>query len=74
MWGSTSSAVMEARVILACFSSDSKAARDAEEFVSTLKVDLFADEVFVFTPNGDVKSLPPCRGCSPIRCSTPECR
>ena len=31
---------------------------DAEEFVSTLKVDLFADEVFVFTPNGDVKSLP----------------
>ena len=31
---------------------------DAEEFVRTLKVDLFADEVFVFTPNGDVKSLP----------------
>ena len=31
---------------------------DAEEFVRTLKVDMFADEVFVFTPNGDVKSLP----------------
>ena len=37
---------------------------DAEEFVSTLKVDLFADEVFVFTPNGDVKSLP--SGATPI--------
>ena len=37
---------------------------DAEEFVSTMKVDLFADEVFVFTPNGDVKSLP--AGATPI--------
>ncbi len=31
---------------------------DAEEFIHTLKVDMFADEVFVFTPEGDVKSLP----------------
>jgi len=31
---------------------------DPDEFVSTLKVDMFADEVFVFTPQGDVKSLP----------------
>ena len=31
---------------------------DPDEFVRTLKVDMFADEVFVFTPNGDVKSLP----------------
>jgi len=37
---------------------------DPDEFVSTLKVDLFADEVFVFTPNGDVKSLP--AGATPI--------
>ena len=37
---------------------------DAEEFVRTLKVDMFADEVFVFTPNGDVKSLP--AGAAPI--------
>ncbi len=37
---------------------------DAEEFVSTLKVDMFADEVFVFTPNGDVKGLP--AGATPI--------
>ena len=31
---------------------------DPDEFMSTLKVDMFADEVFVFTPQGDVKSLP----------------
>ena len=37
---------------------------DAEEFVRTLKVDMFADEVFVFTPQGDVKSLP--AGATPI--------
>ena len=37
---------------------------DAEEFVRTLKVDMFADEVFVFTPTGDVKSLP--AGATPI--------
>ena len=37
---------------------------DAEEFVSTMKVDLFADEVFVFTPNGDVVNLP--AGATPI--------
>ena len=37
---------------------------DPDEFVRTLRVDLFADEVFVFTPNGDVKSLP--AGATPI--------
>ena len=37
---------------------------DAEEFVATMKVDLFADEVFVFTPNGDVVNLP--QGATPI--------
>ena len=31
---------------------------DPDEFVRTLRVDMFSDEVFVFTPNGDVKSLP----------------
>lgn len=31
---------------------------NAEELVSTIKGDLSADEVFVFTPKGDVKSLP----------------
>jgi guanosine-3',5'-bis(diphosphate) 3'-pyrophosphohydrolase len=30
---------------------------DPREFMDTLKVDLFEDEVFVFTPKGEVKSL-----------------
>jgi GTP pyrophosphokinase len=30
---------------------------DSSDFVETLKVDLFEDEVFVFTPKGEVKSL-----------------
>lgn len=33
-------------------------AENAEELVSTIKGDLSADEVYVFTPRGDVKSLP----------------
>lgn len=37
---------------------------DAEEFVHSMKVDLFADEVFVFTPRGDVIGLP--AGSTPI--------
>ena len=31
---------------------------DAEDFIHSLKVDMFADEVFVFTPKGDVIDLP----------------
>ena len=31
---------------------------DAEDFIHSLKVDMFADEVFVFTPRGDVINLP----------------
>ena len=37
---------------------------DAEEYVHSLKVDMFDDEVFVFTPRGKVISLP--RGSTPI--------
>jgi GTP diphosphokinase / guanosine-3',5'-bis(diphosphate) 3'-diphosphatase len=31
--------------------------QDPREFMETLKIDLFEDEVFVFTPRGEVKSL-----------------
>lgn len=30
---------------------------DAREYIETIKVDLYQDEVFVFTPNGDIKAL-----------------
>ena len=37
---------------------------DADEFLSNIKIDMFADEVFVFTPKGDVINLP--AGATPI--------
>ncbi|MGM9551649.1 MAG: RelA/SpoT family protein [Clostridia bacterium] len=39
-------------------------AADSEDFLKSFKIDLFADEVFVFTPRGDVISLP--HGATPI--------
>jgi len=38
--------------------------KDPTEFIETVKSDLFEEEVFVFTPNGDVKALP--KGSTPI--------
>lgn len=38
--------------------------RDSEEFIKSLKVDLFSDEVFVFTPKGEIVDLP--KGATPI--------
>ncbi len=37
---------------------------DAEEFVEGIKLDIFQDQVFVFTPRGDVKDLP--AGATPL--------
>lgn len=37
---------------------------DAKEFMEALKVDVFTDEVFVFTPKGDVVDLP--KGSTPL--------
>ena len=38
--------------------------KNPREFMSNLKMALFPDEVYVFTPNGDVKSFP--KGATPI--------
>ena len=35
-----------------------------EEFLENVRIDLFPDEVFVFTPQGEVKSLP--KGATPV--------
>jgi len=38
--------------------------KDPREFMESVRVDLFPDEVYVFTPKGDVKALP--EGSTPI--------
>jgi guanosine-3',5'-bis(diphosphate) 3'-pyrophosphohydrolase len=38
--------------------------KDPTEFIETVKIELFEEEVFVFTPKGDVKALP--KGSTPI--------
>ena len=39
-------------------------AHSPEEFLEFLKIDLYQDEIFVFTPRGDVKRLP--KGATPL--------
>ena len=41
-----------------------KELKDSKEFLDTVRVDLFPDEVYVFTPRGDVKAFP--KGASPV--------
>ena len=41
-----------------------KEVADPEEFYESVKVDLFPEDVYVFTPKGDVKTIP--RGATPI--------
>ena len=38
--------------------------RDPKEFMENVRIDLFPDEVYVFTPNGDIRSLS--RGATPV--------
>ena len=38
--------------------------QDPDEFMKTLKTELFEDEVYVFTPKGEIKALP--KGSTPI--------
>jgi guanosine-3',5'-bis(diphosphate) 3'-pyrophosphohydrolase len=38
--------------------------RDPQEFLQNLKIDLYPDEVYIFTPKGEVRSLP--RGATPV--------
>jgi len=38
--------------------------RDPQEFIQNLKIDLYPEEVYTFTPRGEVKSLP--RGATPV--------
>ncbi len=37
---------------------------DPQEFINNLKIDLYPEEVYIFTPRGEVKALP--RGATPI--------
>ncbi len=41
-----------------------KELKDPNEFLETVKIDLFAEDVFVFTPKGEVKELP--HGATPL--------
>ncbi|MCU0561320.1 MAG: bifunctional (p)ppGpp synthetase/guanosine-3',5'-bis(diphosphate) 3'-pyrophosphohydrolase [Desulfobacterales bacterium] len=38
--------------------------RDPGEFLENVRIDLFPDEVYVFTPKGDIRALP--RGATPV--------
>ncbi|MDQ7833334.1 MAG: bifunctional (p)ppGpp synthetase/guanosine-3',5'-bis(diphosphate) 3'-pyrophosphohydrolase [Desulfovibrionaceae bacterium] len=38
--------------------------KDSREFMATLRIDLFQDEVYVFTPKGQVKEMP--EGATPV--------
>ncbi|MDQ3645335.1 MAG: RelA/SpoT family protein, partial [Actinomycetota bacterium] len=41
-----------------------KESADPRDFMESLKIDLYSDEIFVFTPKGDVLALP--RGATPL--------
>jgi GTP pyrophosphokinase len=43
---------------------DQKTIRDPDEFMESVRIDLFPDEVYVFTPKGEIKSI--ARGATPV--------
>ena len=47
---------------------------DATEFVEGIKLDIFQDQVFVFTPKGDIKDLPAGRDAARLRVPDPHRR
>ena len=47
---------------------------DATEFVEGIKLDIFQDQVFVFTPKGDIKDLPAGRDAARLRVPHPHRR
>lgn len=56
--GTTSDAEMRAREWLKSMLEIQKNTRNSLEFIENVKMDLYPDEVYVFTPNGDILSLP----------------
>jgi GTP diphosphokinase / guanosine-3',5'-bis(diphosphate) 3'-diphosphatase len=38
--------------------------KDPDEFLENVRIDLFPDEVYVFTPNGEIRTLP--KGATPV--------
>ena len=53
-------------------STGSRSCRTRKEFMDTSKVDLFEEEVFVFTPKGEVKSLAAGRDAARLRLRGPH--
>jgi GTP pyrophosphokinase len=38
--------------------------KDPDEFLENVRIDLYSDEIYVFTPNGEIKTLP--KGATPV--------
>ena len=62
--GTVTSAQARAREWLQELLEMQKASGSSQEFIDNLKIDLFPDEVYVFTPKGAIKVLP--RGATPV--------
>ncbi len=41
-----------------------KESNDPDEFIENVKIDLYPDEIYIFTPQGEIKTLP--RGATPV--------